>query len=121
MRYWIGTVLAGCLALPAMAQTATLALPGGQEVVLPAGALSGVSNLATPGLRLLLNEVTDQRCPSAYDCYWEGLIRAVILVNADAHGAQYRAVQYVRGWEARGRGGGLSVDAGPAGAGGCGD
>ena len=48
-----------------------------------------MSNLATPGLRLLLNEVTDQRCPSAYDCYWEGLIRAVILVNADAHGAQY--------------------------------
>jgi hypothetical protein len=81
-----GLSLAGLPALPALAETARLSLPGGQEVALPAG---GVSGLTGPGLRLWLNEVTDQRCPSEYDCYWEGMIRAVIFVNPDAHGAQY--------------------------------
>lgn len=80
---WAGLVLGACLAVQALADTATLALPGGQEVSLPAGQVPG------PRLRLFLNEVTDQRCPPEYDCYWEGLIRAVLLVNSDAHGAQY--------------------------------
>lgn len=89
-RGLVGAVMmAVCVAGSALGQGMTLALPGGQEVILPAGALSGVSDVAEPGLRLVLKEVTDQRCPSQYDCYWEGMIRAVILVNSDAHGAQY--------------------------------
>ena len=83
---WAGLVLAACMAGQVLAETATLSLPGGQDESVPAGGVVGVDG---PGLRLMLTEVTDQRCPSQYDCYWEGLIRAVILVTSDAHGAQY--------------------------------
>ena len=76
-------MLAGCLSLPAVAQTATLALPGGQEVHFPAGGLIGV---AGPRMVLTLTRLDDQRCPSQVDCYWEGMIRAVIAVTVDGQG-----------------------------------
>ena len=92
MTFWAGVVLGGCLAGvfagPSVAQPARLPLPGGQEVILPAGALTGVSDMSEPGLRLWLTDVTDQRCPSAKDCYWEGMIRAVIFVTSQTQGAQ---------------------------------
>ncbi len=80
MKPWIGAILAGWLALPAFAETATLALPGGQEITLPAGGLIGV---AGPGMVLTLTRVNDQRCPTAFDCYWEGLIRVVIAIKVE--------------------------------------
>lgn len=80
MKFWFSAIVVGCLALPAYAETATLALPGGQAVQFPAGGLIGV---AGPGMVLTLTRVNDQRCPSAFDCYWEGLIRVVIAIKVE--------------------------------------
>ena len=73
--------LLACVAGAALAGPVTLALPGGETVMM--GAQSPV-----PGLTLTLTEVTDQRCPSAADCYWEGTIRAVIAVQNGAGAVQ---------------------------------
>jgi hypothetical protein len=76
--------VSGWLVAPALAEAARMILPGGQEVSFPAGGLVGVGvGVQGPGMVLTLTHVDDQRCPSAFDCYWEGLIRVVIAIKAD--------------------------------------
>ena len=51
-----------------------LAVPGGTTIEVPAG---GVTGLAGPGVTVGVTGITDQRCPSAVDCVWEGMTRVV--------------------------------------------
>ena len=85
VRIVLALAVWGLMAPSIMAEEVVLAVSGDETVILPAG---GVLGLEGPGLSLQLVEIVDNRCPSAADCYWEGLIRAVFRVNNDAHGAQ---------------------------------
>lgn len=76
-----GIVAACIVALPALAEPAAVAVPGGVTVMIPAGGMIGVK---APEVSLTLTAVTDMRCPSAYDCYWEGTIRTVFAVQVES-------------------------------------
>jgi hypothetical protein len=73
MRYGL-SVLALILSVQTAAAT-EVTVPGGGSVAVPG-----------TGLTVGLTAVTDQRCPSAADCYWEGLIRVELAVT-DGDGA----------------------------------
>ena len=53
------------------------------EEALPEVTLQGGLTTAVPdtGATLLLSDITDQRCPSNVECFWEGMIRAEITVT----------------------------------------
>lgn len=67
-----------CAGLPVCADSIQLAVPGGTTIEVPAG---GVTGLAGPGVTVAVTGITDQRCPSAVDCVWEGMTRVVLKLN----------------------------------------
>lgn len=74
MHALLAAALLTLIASVAMADTED-ALP---EVTLRGGL---ATTLADTGATLLLSDITDQRCPSNVECFWEGLIRAEITVT----------------------------------------
>jgi hypothetical protein len=71
VRLVLMAVAIGLMPRIALAQTTELRLPAGERVM-----------LAGTNVGMTLTEVQDQRCPLEADCYWEGMIRAVLSVRA---------------------------------------
>ena len=67
--------------IPLLALAPSAALAFSVEA-LPQLTLKGGEGTSIPdtGLVALLTDVTDQRCPPEVDCYWEGMIRAKIVI-----------------------------------------
>lgn len=78
-RLFLAFAVLGVLAVPAWADDLTLAVTGGTPLILPEG---GVLGLDGPGVELEIIAVTDQRCPSDIECYWEGMIRVELTVTS---------------------------------------
>ena len=74
MHALLAAALLTLIASVAMAET-ELAQP---EVILQGGLTTTVPDT---GATLLLSDITDQRCPSNVECFWEGMIRAEVTVT----------------------------------------
>lgn len=78
-------IMHALLAAALLTLIASVAMADAQpEVTLQGGVAATVPDT---GATLLLTDITDQRCPSNVECFWEGMIRAEVTVTSSAGAA----------------------------------